>query len=256
MAKYLLSAVAAAFSLIFLPAVAFAAGFPSGSLFLSQESVTEGDTVLIHAVIQNDASGKFAGDLTFTDSFNGTTTAIGSVPVSLAAGESTVASISWKPSAGSHDVSANLLDSDKLLVQSQHQTFAIASNQPPPPPGTVEPSTSIQQGIGSISPTAEHFTQPVFGALDSARTSAAKALDSQLATTKAKLDTGGKVLGAQTQSQGAMGSVWNILNTLYFYILTLLRFIIGSAAVFYPVIAIAFLWSLWRGYRMVRRPRY
>jgi hypothetical protein len=239
-----------------VPFCAAAAGFPSGTLFLSQESVTEGQTVLVHVLVFNDAKDKFAGTLSFTDTFSGTTTDIGTVPVSLGAGESTVASVSWKPKAGTHTISTNLLDSDKLLVQTQQQDFPVASNKAPPPPGAIEPSTSIQEGIGSISPSVEHYTQPVFSALDSARSSAAKTIDKQLSTTKAKLDTGGKVLGAQTQQQGLMGTIWNILNTIYFYILTLLRFIIGSAAVFYPVVAVLFLWMLWRGYRLARRPRY
>lgn len=236
-----------------MPLTAAAAGFPSGSLFLSQESVTEGQTVLVHAVVFNDANEKFSGTLSFTDTFNGTTTNIGSVPVSLGAGESSVASVSWKPVAGSHSVAANLLDSDKLLVQSQQRDFSVASNKPAPPPGTVEPSTSIQEGIGSISPGAEHAVAPVFGALDSARSAAAKTLDSQLAITKPKL--GGSVLGAQT-SKGFAGTALTILNTIYFYLLTLLRYIVGSAAVFYPVAALAFLYILWRGYRLARRPRY
>src|SRR3989344_4148677 len=87
-----------------LPAVALGAGFAKQSLFLSKGSVTEGEVVLIHAVLQNEASTKFAGDLSFTDGGE----KIGTVPVTLGAGEAQAASISWKPSAGAHKVVAEL----------------------------------------------------------------------------------------------------------------------------------------------------
>lgn len=146
--------------------------------------------------------------------------------------------------------------------------YIAAKPKPAPEPAAlanaatpVEASTGIQDGIGKLSPTIEAYSQPVFSMLDSARTSAAGTLDNQLASTRARLApaTPGDVLGAEAVKDPAShptGTVMYILNTLYFYLLTLLRFIIGSAAVFYPVFAVAFLYVLWRGFRLVRRPRY
>jgi hypothetical protein len=44
-----------------------------------------------------------------------------------------------------------------------------------------------------------------------------------------------------------------ILYTIYFYILTLVRFVVGSAGVFYPVLALLFLYFLYRMFRRYRR---
>ncbi len=138
--------------------------------------------------------------------------------------------------------------------------------QPEPAPdpnaaAVVESSAGIQQSIGGVSPAAEQYAHPVFSTLDSARSSAADVLDHQLASTKTRIapDSPGEVLGAEAVKQTSshpMGTVMYILNTFYFYLLTLLRFIVGSAGVFYPLLAVAFLYMLWRGFRLVRRPRY
>lgn len=125
----------------------------------------------------------------------------------------------------------------------------------------VESSAGIQQGIGTLSPTTEQYVQPVFSTIDSARSGAADVLDSQLASTKDRLapDLPGQVLGAEATKNAAsnpMGAFGYLLNTLYFYLLTLLRFMVGSAGVFYPLFAIAFLWALWRSFRIFRRRAY
>jgi hypothetical protein len=148
-------------------------------------------------------------------------------------------------------------------------TLYIAAKPKPQPEPAPDPnaaavvgsSASIQQGIGSISPTAEQYAHPVFSTIDSARSSAADVLDHQLTSTKARIapDSPGEVLGAEAvKNSGShpMGTVMYILYTLYFYLLTLLRFIVGSAGVFYPLLAVAFLYMLLRGFRLVRRPRY
>jgi hypothetical protein len=250
---------------LLLPSIVFAAGFAKQSLFLSKSSVTEGDTVLVHAVISNDATTKFTGTLTFTDG----SAAIGSVPVSLSAGESSVFSVSWKPDAGSHTVTATLKDPSDATVEQTTGTFDIAA---PPKPATVasdqtaaaiESSSAIQQSIGSVSPQVESVAQPVFTVIDSARNAAADVLDTQLATTKQNLGPNagapGEVLGSEaTKNAGTnpTGAIWYILQTLYFYLLTVVRFIVGSAGVFYPIIAILFLFFMWRMFRRFRRPAY
>lgn len=245
------------------PASAHAAQFAKQSLFLSQSSVTEGETVLIHAVVSNDTANAFAGTLAFSDDG----AAIGSVPVTLKAGEGAVMSVSWKPAAGSHPISATLKDAAGATVESQQKAFTVAAKPAPVPAdaaasaAVVESSKGIQSAIGGVSPATEAYSAPIFNTLDSARTSAADTLDSQLSATRARLapDSPGEVLGAEAvknSPQNPAGGFMYLLNTLYFYLLTLLRFVIGSAAVFYPVFAIALLYVLWRGFRLVRRPRY
>jgi len=124
----------------------------------------------------------------------------------------------------------------------------------------VDSSQNIQNGIAQYSPQAASVAQPLFTLIDSGRASAADALDTQIENTKKALGPGaGNVLGAEeTKNAGSdpLGAVWFILRTLYLYLLTLLRFIVGSAAVFYPALAIAFLYFVWKLFSRFRRSAY
>lgn len=244
---------------LLLPSGAFAAQFAKQSLFLSKTGATEGETVLIHAVVSNNNSSEFSGTLLFTDGLN----SIGSVPVALAAEESAVASVSWKPAAGEHPVSATLKDKSGASVETQKQIFLIA---PKPSPATssqtaaVESSEAIRHGIEQVSPQAAQYSEPVFTLIDGGREKIAGVLDDQLAITKTKLGpnagSAGEILGAeatQNATKNPSGAFFYMLQTLYFYLLTLLRFIVGSAGVFYPVVAIAFFYLLFKTYRRFRR---
>lgn len=252
---------------LLLPAVAFGAGFAKQSLFLSKTPVTEGETVLIHAVVANDAGAKFTGTVVFTDARDN----LGSVAVTIAAGGANAVSLSWKPTAGSHTVTAALTQSDGTVVEKESATFTI---DPKPKPASVfvdtpssaaavESSQNIQNQIGSLSPAAEQVSKPAFAVIDGLRGAAADFIDSQLASTKAKLAATpktGVVAGAETTQDPTIknpwATAWTIFYTLYLYLLTVLRFLIGNAGVFYPVLAFAFLYALWRMYKRFSRPAW
>src|SRR3989344_1546932 len=124
----------------------------------------------------------------------------------------------------------------------------------------VDSSQNIQNGIAQYSPQAAGVAQPLFTLIDSGRAAAADALDNQIENTKKALGpAAGNVLGSEeTKNAGSysLGAVWFILRTLYFYRLTLLLFIVGSAAVFYPALEIAFLYFIWKLFSRFRRPAY
>lgn len=220
----------------------------------------EGDTVLIHAVIQNDASAKFPGDVVFRDN----DAQVGSVPVTLAANEVRAVSISWTPGPGSHKITAALLDAGGTAVQSESETFDVAAKPKPKSPATntssnaaaaVESSADIQQKIDGLSPAAGGALAPVFKLVDGSRTAIANVLDDQLAQTKPKLGPiPGVVAGTSTIKAPDQASWFSsIFNTVYFYILTVLRFVVGSAGVFYPLVAVVFLFILWKMFKRFRR---
>lgn len=252
-------------ALLLAPATVFSAGFAKQSLFLSKPSVTEGETVLIHAVVNNDSAASFKGEMTF----NQGSAAIGKVPVSLDAGEAQAVSVSWKPAAGSHSITAEL-KADNEVVERQSATFSVAEKPKPAAQTTsssqaaaVESSDGIQQGIAGFSPQAADATAPVFKLIDGGRAAAAEVLEGQIANTKKNLGPAagepGGVLGAEAvknASSNPMGTFWFILQTLYLYLLTVLNFIIGGAGVFYPVFALLILYMLWRLIRRFRRPAY
>lgn len=240
--------------------MAGAAQFAPSALFLSKNAVVEGDTVLIHAVVQNDGAGKFPGNLVFRDGEE----QVGSVPVTLGINEVRAVSVSWTPLPGSHTVVAALLDQGGTAVQSEEATFEVAAKPKPKAvqatssntAAAVESSADIQQKIGDLSPAAGSAVAPVFKLLDGARSSVADILDSQLAKTKPKLaPVPGVVAGTSTSIQTPDQGSWfsSIFNTVYYYILTILRWLIGSAAVFYPVLAFIFLYTLYRMFKRFRR---
>ena len=252
------------------PLIASAAGFATQSIFLSKSSVTEGDSVKIYAVLSNNASTAFAGNVVLSDG----STKIGTSPVAIAAGGSQIVSVAWQPTAGSHTITAELVSSSGTSVEKQSQEFTIAEKPKPvvapafdafatSSSAAVESSQGIQDQIGSLSPTAANVSKPAFNFFDGLRSTAADFLDSQLTSTKTKLAAtpkSGVVAGDSTTSdpkiQNPWSNIWTILYTLYIYVLTILRFLIGNAGVFYPLLAILFFYFLYRTYKRFRRPAW
>jgi hypothetical protein len=252
--------------LFFIPSLALAAGFAKQSLFLSKSPVTEGDAVRIYAVLSNETSTAFNGTVVFSDNSQ----KIGDAPASIPAGGTQTVSVAWKPTAGTHPVTAKLETGSGAVVESESASFDIASKPKPATITTgsssiaaVESSLQIQNQIGSFSPAAKSATEPFFNVVDSLRSTAADFIDTQLASTKAKLASTPKtgiVAGESVTQDTIISNPWGmtmtVFFTLYIYLLTVLRFIISNAGVFYPVLAIAFLYSLWKMYRHFRRPAY
>ncbi|MEI6864306.1 MAG: hypothetical protein WCK46_03015 [Candidatus Adlerbacteria bacterium] len=258
--------------LLLLPTIVGAAGFAKQSLFLSKSSVTEGETVLIHATVSNDTAAKFTGTLKLHDE-DGT---IGSVPVTLGSGEAGAVSVSWKPLAGTHTVLANLEDSAGTVVEESSQTFTIAAkavatpaskNKPSNTSATVEPSTQIQESIGSVSPTAQTYAAPVFEAIDAGRVLGAstindgidwskKELAEQAQKQKTKTTSSAADQNTDTMQTKATNTAWTIFATVSLYVLSVLLYVVGNAGVFYPVFALLFFYILWRLFKRYRRPNY
>ncbi len=147
---------------IILPFSAHAATFAKQSLFLSKTPVTEGDTVLIHAVVANDGTAKFDGDVVFKDA----DTKIGSVAVSIAQGGANAVSVSWKPAAGSHNITAELTASGGAVVESESATFLINEK---PKPASVEPAAPTPVGILGAYPEQHRAILPRRGKYRGAR---------------------------------------------------------------------------------------
>lgn len=235
--------------LFFLPVVVLGAGFSSQALFLSKSPVIEGETVLIHAVVSNDTSSSFEGEVRIEV---GSTT-VGSVPVVLSAGEARTVSVSWTPMAGKHIVSAQLRAKDGVVAASEKATFTVAEKpkprleEPAEEPAEVDSSQSIQESVANLSPTLAEYSKPVFDTADSLRARGAALLDDEIARTKTRL-TDGSVLGEKDERSWGK-TVWTLFQTFYLYLLTLLRYLLAHAAFFYPVVGIAFLYLLWRLYR-------
>ncbi|MEK7612856.1 MAG: Ig-like domain-containing protein [Patescibacteria group bacterium] len=240
-----------------IPSLAWGAGFAKGSLFFSKTSAVEGDTVQIHAVVSNDTNLPVEADVIFNDSDE----KIGTVPVELDAEEAITVSLSWKPLAGTHKVTAEFTTKTGTVVEKQSATFVVAEkasaqDSGSPNIGNVQSSEGIQQTISTYSPAAAAMLKPVFDFVDTARGKGALTLDDQIGWAKQKVEvtpSPGIVAGAE------VGGTWTdtiffALYTLYLYLLTVVRFIIGNAGVFYPVVVILFFFLLWKLLRRLSRP--
>jgi hypothetical protein len=247
------------------PAAAFGATFAKQTLFLSKESVTEGETVLIHTIVSNEATTSFAGKLEITNKEG----SIGTVPVALAAGEAAAVSVSWKPLAGSHSITAQLLDQAGKVVEKESATFtihakAVADTVTPETATTdVDSSEEIQQALANLSPAVAETSEPVFNAIDSARAQAAEVLDRGVAWSKKQIGTSaiknrGTILGTETEkstTEKISSSAWTIVATVVLYVLSILRHLVSSAGIFYPLFALLFFFMLWKLYRRFSRRR-
>lgn len=82
-------------------------GFPARGVWFSKSSFLEGEEVLIHVIVFNDASGTFSGTTEFHDS----ATLLGKVPFTITNTQKVkVVSLKWKATAGDHRISANITD--------------------------------------------------------------------------------------------------------------------------------------------------
>ena len=251
--------------LVFLmPASVLAAGFAKQSLFLSQSSVTEGQTVFIYAVVTDDSDTPFTGILGFYDE----TGAIGSTTVTLLSGKASTVSVPWTPKAGVHQVIAKLVAKDGTVTETENATFTVDAVPPPQPvketpttepavakkntvtatttTTTIDSSAPIEKSLSNIAPSIAPKATPIFGAIDSFRGTSVKLLDngsdwSKNSITKAALAPG-----------GFMNTVWLIFTTLVLYVCASLTYVVSNIALFYPAIVIIFLFVLWRIYRTIR----
>lgn len=252
------------------PASALAAGFAKDPLFLSKTPVTEGQTVHVYAVINNTDPAAFVGTLVFYDN----NVKIGSSAVNLAAGATETASILWTPAAGAHPLSARLVAKGGSVAEEISQDFTINAKPQPAAAITssapafaqtaasIDSSAAIQKDIANVSPQVASAAQPVFTTIDGARNSIANVLDNQIATTKQKVAATPKpgiVAGAATQDvkiENPTTGFWYWLYTMYLWLLQGVRWLVGNAGVFYPVLAIAFLYFIYKMYRRFRRPAW
>lgn len=231
-----------------LPAFTFGAGFAKESLFLSKSPVIEGEAVYIHAVVSNDTNAEFKGEVIFEDGEKN----IGTVGVSIAPGGAEAVSLSWKPAAGTHSVVAELTAPDKTVVEKLSATFSIQEKpkteaaKTVADTGVVQSSDNVKEAIAGISPGLAEAAEPVFTTIDSLRQKGASALDKGIAWAKSDESSVG--------SGGIGGTVLGVVKTALTFLMEMLKFILNNAGIFYPALAILFLYVLWRTFKRFRRP--
>lgn len=262
---------AAVLALLLAPSFALGAGFAKQSLFLSKSPVTEGEQVLVHAVVQNDAAAAFDGNLVFSVKADDKKTQIGSVAVAIVPGGAQAASVSWKPTAGEHEVVASLTQKDGTIVEEESATFSIAKkptaavvrSNPVDDSSPVESSDAVEAMIVKFIPPIAGLAEPVFSGIDTFRTKANDLINSGIGWSKNKIGgkSAGEVLGSATAKEnttpkGIIGTVIFLAAMVSLYILSILKWMVAHTGVFYPAAVILFLFALWKLSAGMRRPRY
>ena len=288
--------IAALFSSLASTALADGVQFATQTIFLSTGSPIAGSSILVHSSVVNTSSSEFNGQVMFKDG----ATQIGRVSISVAAGDAQVATISWKPTAGSHTLTASLIDSaGDVMISLGGDTqaaavFAVAA-QPPPPTspyvdaasqtssaslsgilssvgssdGSLQPSAPIVQTIDNTIPSLSTTTQGIFSTIDAGRSSAAQLINNQLTIAKQKMQAatstsksaiGTRTTYATTSSSSTTQAVFDwfagVLWTMYFYVLSALRWAVTSLVIFYPLAVFLFVWLLHSLYKRLTAPRY
>lgn len=244
-----------------IPAAALAAGFAKQSLFLSQSTVVEGQTVFIYAVVTDDATAPFSGVLRFSDEAG----VIGSTTVTMDPGKASTVSIAWTPKAGQHTITAALVARDGTVAESEDAVFVVDKTPAPPvadqlePPGTTETQPEPRVGtttVGSSAPIVTTIAKfapgvagnvaPVFTNIDSIRTNSVKRLDDGTEWSKDAISK------AAAAPSGLLNTLWLIVSTFALYVCASLAYVVANIALFYPAIVVIFFLVLWKLYRMVR----
>lgn len=176
--------------------------------------------------------------------------------------EGEVVEIEWQPlEAGTYRI---LIERTDTPNATEVATFVVKALPPLPAPevqGTsttnVESSAKIQETIANILPQIA-VAAPVFGAIDSLRQ---KGVDVLLAgevwaeskTAKPQGEVAGEETGEDGGGSGIANTVMQMVATLLLYLFGALKFVLSNAGIFYPVLAVAFFYLLWRLFKKMRR---
>ena len=246
-----------------MPFAVRAAGFAKQSLFLSQSTVVEGQTVFIYAVVTDDSDTPFVGILRFSDETGG----IGSTTVTLQPGKASTVSVPWKPTAGQHTVTAAFVSHDGTVTESEDAIFFVDKTPAPPVADqltqqplltavtdqsktigttTVGSSEPIVQTIKRVAPGVAVNTVPLFDTVDSLRTRSVQALDHGTEWSKSAITK------AATAPSSILNTLWLIVSTLALYVCASLAYVVANIALFYPAIVVIFFLVLWKIYKTIR----
>jgi len=251
-----------------LPSFVFAdAGFAKSSLWLSRADIVEGETATLYASLSN-TGAKLDGTVVFSEN----SMEFGRVTVSLAQGEGRIVSVSWKPKEnGTYSLKAALAGTSGETID--ELSIAIFVKEKPSSESeaqvaaTIEGSEAIQQTIAEYAPQVSGITNPIFEKIDSLRQGSALFLDGQITEAQKSLNdvkvkkdaiAKEKVLGTETspetKSENRKLTISYLLQTLLLYTLSVIRFAVSQAALFYPLFAIVVLGGLWKGFQRIRNP--
>ncbi len=248
-------------SLLF-PVAAFAqsipAGFPSGSVWLSDFTPEDGDTVRLYAPVYNSTSADIEGEVAFwVDSEN-----VATAQFSLDSRESRIVSVEWKAKEGDHDIHVSIRNahrkgsSETLTLQEGENTKVAVSVSPAPPTKAERLAKDASAYLTSVSPEAATVLGSLGTATEGLREAGIAYIEERLeaaAPPQASSDT--QVLGASTYNSPA--AAVGMLDRAWGGLLKGLLFVFQLQFLFYLLLlfVIYILWKLIRVFFADRRNR-
>ncbi|MBU6323395.1 hypothetical protein KGQ55_01770 [Patescibacteria group bacterium] len=268
LARFSLLALFALPPLSALAAASLIAGFPTSPIWLSEASITEGDTVRITTVVYDASGTAIAGDVDFLVD----DASVGTAHFSLVSGQSALLSAEWKATAGSHTFTAEITGATDgsnaltLAAQKTSSMTAVVAKAPPPAAAVValDSAAAAANSAATVAiPVVAQAAANVAQAAEGLRTSGATFLANQLAANAPSGAVKGSVLGAETykapaaaQGAAAGSSQSGFLSGFTRAIEGFLLIIFGNAWLFYPVFTVLLLILLYIVFRRLGRSRY
>lgn len=245
--RFLLSLI---FILSPLSALAAEAGFPSQTIWVSDPSAHEGDTVVVSAVVYNGESDDLRGTLVFlADDVR-----IGAREFELPGATSQVHSVEWKPEEGAYELAARIEGISAKLSQSETPPLSITIRPPPAPSATEEAVAQAVEVVSDLAstsaPLVSDIAQTVFTHTETFREAGIDALENYL---EGRSGQRGGVAGTSTsmlRSTENGGPVSTLVHTAAAATL----FVMKNVVLFYPIAGILILAVLLWLARKVRRP--
>ena len=225
------------------------AGFAPGPLWLSAGEITAGDSVQIYTVVYDSSTQAIEGAVTFL--VDGTP--IGSAPFELDPGRTSIESMLWKATEGTHSIEARVdtvIDQDskqaQTLTRATTGTISVVVSPPKVTAPAAEPiilaSTSssiaaVVTSLASSSPLVGSVTSSVGAFTESIRASGEAFLLSKTNVERSPSGAEGVVLGASTEtgeaSEGkAQATEPSIIERAAKALLPLFAY----PAIFYPIL--------------------
>jgi hypothetical protein len=93
----------------------------------------------------------------------------------------------------------------------------------------------------------------VFRLIDSGRAFLANQLNKGIEWSKAQINGPQKSSAFQNSTPQKSGGVWAIVGTVLLSVFSALLYLVGHAAIFYPILAVLFLYLMWKGFKWFRR---
>ena len=249
-------------ALLLLPSISLAAetqaGFPTQAIWVSKTTAVAGETLVVSAVVYNGNTSMLKGTLVFTDD----DARIGVRELELPAGESQIHSIEWKPKAGEHRLAARIEGTSAALSQTETPFITVTIAEAPPPSRAQRAASQAAETAGNIAssslPIVLGVATGIFDAIEPYRQKGVEELEAYVEKTRSRSGgAGSAVAGTSTSNTAGFGTAGvgggGLVSNIAQVAAAAALFVMNSLYLFYPLLALLFLGTLYFLARRIRR---